>query len=180
MGLNDILFPEDKNVLLTLWSGGFGIIDTNILTELGLNVPYFQGESLEKLRKIYPIKIGSLKNPLDMPWISSSQKYYEVVTTAISENIDLAIIETDIFENEFESDYFKNYYNNILKIKEYTESLDKIFILVLPQYPSEFRKKYMDKLLKDNFIVYPSVRRAAKSFLALYEYGKKIKAIKKI
>ena len=176
LGANEIIFPEGKNVLLTLWSGGFGIIDTNILTELGLNVPYFKGESLEKLRKIYPLKIGSLNNTLDMPWISSTQKYFEVVTTAISQDIDLAIIETDIWESEIDSDYFQNYYNNILKIKEYTESLDKTFMLVLPQYPSKHREKYMDKLFKDNFIVYPSVRRAAKSFLALYEYGKKIKA----
>lgn len=173
--LDEVVYPEGKNVLLSLWSGGFGIIDTNILTEMGLNVPYFEGESLEKLRKIYPLKIGSLKNPLDMPWISSTQKYYEVVTTAISQNIDLAIIETDIFGDEFESDHFKNYYNNILKIKEYTESLDKAFMLVMPQYPSKHREKYLVKLFKDNFIVYPSVRRAAKSFLALYEYGKKIR-----
>jgi len=144
---------------------------------MGLNVPYFEGESLEKLRKIYPLKIGSLKNPLDMPWISSTQKYYEVVTTAISQNIDLAIIETDIFGDEFESDHFKNYYNNILKIKGYTESLDKTFMLVLPQYPSKYRENYMEKLAEDNFIVYPSVRRAAKSFIALYEYGKKRKRL---
>ncbi|MFX1376053.1 MAG: CoA-binding protein [Promethearchaeota archaeon] len=176
-GLDDIKFPKGKSVLLTLWSGGFGIIDTNILTELGLKVPYFEGESLEKLRNIYPIKIGSLKNPLDLPWISSSQKYFEVVTTAISDKIDLVIIETDIWESEYDTDNFNNYYNNLLKIKEYTESLNKIFLLVLPQYPSKNREKHMDKLFKDNFIVYPSVRKAAKSFLALYEYGRKIKVL---
>jgi acyl-CoA synthetase (NDP forming) len=170
----EVIYPTGKNVLLTLWSGGFGIIDTNIITELGLKVPYFEGERLQKLRKIYPIKIGSLKNPLDMPWISRSETYYEVVTTAISEDIDLAIIETDIWENEFEADHFKRYYNNLLRIKDHTESLDKTFMLVLPQYPSKYREKYINKLLKDEFIVYPSVRRAAKSFLALYEYGKKM------
>ena len=171
----EVMYPKGKNVLLTLWSGGFGIIDTGVITELGLNVPYFEGESLQKLRKIYPIKIGSLKNPLDMPWISRSETYYEVVTTAISEDIDLAIIETDIWENELEADHFKRYYNNLSRIKEYTESLNKTFMLVLPQYPSKYREKYRNKLLSDNFIVYPSVRRAAKSFLALYEYGNKMR-----
>ncbi|MFW9783102.1 MAG: CoA-binding protein [Candidatus Heimdallarchaeota archaeon] len=177
--LEEIPYPKGVNVLLTLWSGGFGIIDTNTLTELGLNIPYFEGESLEKLRRIYPIKIGSLKNPLDMPWISSTQKYYEVVTTAISENIDLAIIETDIWENEYETDHFKNYYNNILKIKDYTEALDKLFMLVLPQYTSKHREKYIDKLTNDGFIVYPSVRRAGKAFLALYQYGRKLRDLNK-
>ncbi|MFX1279341.1 MAG: CoA-binding protein [Promethearchaeota archaeon] len=175
----EIKYPKGKNVLLTLWSGGFGIIDTNIITELGLNVPYFEGESLQKLRDIYPIKIGSLNNPLDMPWISRSQIYLDVVTTAIAEDIDLAIIETDVWEDELEAEHFNRYYNNILKIKEYTEDLDKILILVLPQYPSRYRKKYLNKLIKDGFIVYPSVRRAAKSFLALYEYGRKTKFLDK-
>jgi acyl-CoA synthetase (NDP forming) len=177
ISLEEIPYPKGVNVLLTLWSGGFGIIDTNTLTELGLNVPYFEGESLEKLRKIYPIKIGSLKNPLDMPWISSTQKYFDVVTTAISENIDLVIIETDLFENEYGTDYFKKYYNNILNIRDYTESLDKLFMLVLPQYSSKHIEKYKDKLYKDNFIVYASVRRAGKAYLALYEYGRKIEAL---
>jgi len=177
--LEEIIYPNGKNVLLILWSGGFGIIDTNTLTELGLNVPYFEGENLEKLRKIYPIKIGSLNNPLDIPWISSSETYLEVAKTAISENIDLVMIETDTFGDDFETEYLSNYYKNILRLKEYTESLDKTFMLILPQYPGKNREKYVKKLFKDGFIVYPSVRRAGNSFLALYEYGKKIKALNK-
>jgi acyl-CoA synthetase (NDP forming) len=177
--LEEIKYPAGKNVLLILWSGGFGIIDTNTLTELGLNVPYFDGESLEKLRKIYPIKIGSLNNPLDMPWISSSATYIEVAKAAISENIDLVMIETDIFGDEFVEEYHSDYYKNILTIKEYTESLDKTLMLIQPQYPGKSREKYVNKLFKDGFIVYPSVRRAGKSFLALYEYGKKVKTLNK-
>ena len=177
--LEEIIYPKGKNILLILWSGGFGIIDTNTLTELGLDVPYFEGESLEKLRKIYPIKIGSLNNPLDIPWISSSATYLKVAKTAISENIDVVMIETDTFGNDFESEYLSNYYKNILTLKEYTESLDKTFMLILPQYPGQNREKYANKLFEDGFIVYPSVRRAGKSFMALYEYGKKVKALNK-
>ena len=169
-----INYPKGKNVLLILWSGGFGIIDTNTLTELGLDIPYFEGETLEKLRNIYPIKIGSLSNPLDIPWISSSETYIKVAKAAISENIDLIIIETDIWE---EDPHFENYYSNLISLKDYTESLDKILILILPEYPTETRQKYYKKLIDDGFIVYPSVRRAAKAFLALYKYGEKIKKL---
>ncbi|MHA2119658.1 MAG: CoA-binding protein [Promethearchaeota archaeon] len=178
-GLQDVKYPRGKNVLLILWSGGFGIIDTNILTELGLKVPYFEGESLERLRKIYPIKIGSLNNPLDMPWISRSQTYLDVVKTAIAEDVDLVIIETDIWEDEAQSDHFNSYYNNIIQIRDFTESLGKTFMLILPQYPGKHRDKYTDKLLKDDLIVYPSVRRAGNSFHALYNYGKKINSSNK-
>ncbi|MBY8985180.1 MAG: CoA-binding protein [Candidatus Lokiarchaeota archaeon] len=177
--LEEVKYPTGNNVLLILWSGGFGIIDTNILTELGLNVPYFEGERLEKLREIYPIKIGSLNNPIDIPWISSSATYLEVAKTAISENIDVVMIETDTFGDDFNEEYQSNYYKNLLKVKEYTESLGKTFMLILPQYPGRNRENYLNKLFKDGFIVYPSVRRAGKSFMALYEYGKKVKTLNK-
>jgi acyl-CoA synthetase (NDP forming) len=171
----NVNYPKGKNVLLILWSGGFGIIDTNILTEIGLNVPHFEGEILEKLRKIYPIKIGSLSNPLDIPWISTSQTYVELGKTAISANIDLVMIETFIWEGEEEQDFFKPYYHNLSKIKDYTESLNKIFILILTDYPSRTRERVYRMLINDGFIIYPSVRRAAKSYLAFYEYGQKLK-----
>ncbi|TFG22814.1 MAG: hypothetical protein EU529_09420 [Promethearchaeota archaeon] len=169
----EIKYPDGKNVLVILWSGGFGITATNTLTELGLNVPYFEGEILEKLRKIYPVKIGSLSNPLDLPWISSSQTYLEISKVAVKENIHLLLLLTDAWEDLEEEGYFKRYYNNLLEIKELTESLNKVFILILPEYPGRRRKKYYNKLTKNGFIVYPSFRRAAKSFRALYEYGRK-------
>lgn len=176
--LSEVVYPKGKNVLLILWSGGFGIIDTNMLTKLGLKVPYFDGPILKKLREIYPIKIGSLANPLDIPYISSTQKYFDVVTTAISEGIDVAMIETDTW-GDIESDFFKSHYNNLIQIKEFTEALNKILIIILPQYPNPNRERYHKMLLEEKFFVYPSVRRAGKSFLALYEYGKKLKSLGK-
>jgi acyl-CoA synthetase (NDP forming) len=170
-----INYPKGKNVLLILWSGGFGIIDTNMLTEIGLNVPYFEGKTLEKLRAIYPIKIGSLSNPLDIPWISFTEVYQRVAKAAITEDIDLVIIETDMWE---EDEHFEGYYNNISSIKSHCESLDKILILILPEYPEDYRQKYYKKLVEDGFIVYPSIRRAGKAFLSLYEYGKKVERLK--
>ena len=169
-------YPKGKNVLTILWSGGFGIIATNTLTELGLNVPYFQGETLEKLRKIYPVKIGSLSNPLDLPWISFSDKYLEVALAAISEEMNLVMILTDAWD-DFEGDRFNTYYNNLVKIRDHTESLNNIFILILPEYPARRRKRFMDRLMKDGFIVFPSIRRAAKAYLALYEYGRKSRTL---
>jgi len=174
----EVAYPKGKNALIMLWSGGFGIAATNTLTELGINVPVFKGEALEKLRKIYPVKIGSLSNPIDLPWISSSDKYLDLALIAITEDINLVMILTDAWE-EFEgADHFQKYYNNLLKIREHTESINNIFVLILPSYPARRRKKYYGKLMKDNFVVYPSFRRAAKAFLALYEYGKKIENLK--
>ncbi len=175
--LNRIVkFPSNKNALVILWSGGFGILATDVLTELGLNVPLFEGKKLEMLKQIYPIKIGSLSNPLDMPWIVSTKVYLEVCKAAIDDDIDFVMLVTDAWR-DLEEKRFKNYYSNLLGIKTHVESIDKILVLILPDYPSESRKSFHAKLTKDGFLVYPSIERAAKSFLKLYEYGKKRKVI---
>lgn len=167
-----VIYPSGKRALVVLWSGGFGILATDTLTELGLELPLFEGEKLEKLKKIYPIKIGSLSNPFDMPWVTADKVFLEVCKVAIDDDIDLVIVETDTWR-DLNDARFKGYYNNLLGIKTYTESLEKVFIIILHQYPSESRTLFHDKLVKDGFLVYPSIESAAKSFLSLYKYGQK-------
>ena len=176
-----ISYPKGKNVLMILWSGGFGIIDTNLLTEIGLNVPYFKGEVLEKLMKIHPIVLGSLKNPLDLPWISGTPVYVEIAKVAIAEgNIDVVIIEVGVSDDFLQSNFYKHHLDNLKLIKDFAESLGKIFILILPYSRGQYREKYYDMLVEEGFLVYPSVRTAGRAFLALYEYGRKIKRFSNI
>ncbi|NVM16218.1 MAG: hypothetical protein HWN80_00775 [Candidatus Lokiarchaeota archaeon] len=168
----EVQYPTRKNALVVLWSGGFGILATDILTELGFNLPLFEGGKLEKLKEIYPIKIGSLANPLDLPWVTGSDTYLKLCTAAIDDDIDLAMLVSDAWR-DLEGDKFKKYYQNINGVKNHVESLDKTFILILPDYPSKSREQFYAKLINDGFIVFPSIERAAKSFLKLAEYGKK-------
>ncbi len=170
----EVFYPEGKRALVILWSGGFGILATDTLTELGIKMPLFKGEKLERLKKVYPSKIGSLSNPLDMPWITSRKEFLIVSKAAINEDIDLVIIETDSW-SDMEGEHFKGYYNNLMKLKEHIEDLNKVFIIILHQYPSVSREKFYKMLINDDFIVYPSLPRAAKSFLAFHEYGKKLR-----
>ena len=176
---NEIPYPTGKKTLVVLWSGGFGILATDTLTKLGLEMPTFKDESLEKLKKIYPIKIGSLCNPLDMPWIEHTKEYLEISKAAISENIDLVLIETDVSSNFKQSKHFQGYYSNLKRIKEFVESLNKTLILILYQYPSPSREEYYNMLIEEGFIVYPTLSQAANAFLALYEYGQKKIILKK-
>ncbi|NHJ21142.1 MAG: hypothetical protein EAX91_09380 [Candidatus Lokiarchaeota archaeon] len=167
-----VKYPMNKNALVILWSGGFGILATDILTELGLTLPFFTGEKLEKLKDIYPIKIGSLANPLDVPWIVSNDVYLDVSKAAIDEDIDLVLVVSDAWK-DLEEERFKNYFKNLLGIKSHVESMDKTFIIVLPDYPSKSRGIFHAKLVSNGFLVYASIESAAKSFLKLYEYGRK-------
>ena len=168
----EVEYPKSKNVLVILWSGGFGILATDILTELGFNLPIISGKKLDALKQIYPIKIGSLANPLDIPWIVSTKVYLEVCKAAIDETIDFVLIVTDAWR-DLDSDRFQIFYSNLLGIKKHVDSLEKIFVIILPQYPSESRKILSNKLKHDGFLVYKSIESAARSFLKLYEYGKK-------
>jgi acetyl-CoA synthetase (ADP-forming) len=170
----EVEYPKSRNVLVVLWSGGFGILATDLLTELGLNLPIISGKKLDALKQIYPIRIGSLSNPLDMPWIISSKVYLEVCKAAIDDTIDLVLVVTDAWRT-LDDDKFTNFYSNLLGIRKHVESLDKIFVIILPQYPSKSREILSNKLKSDGFFVYDSIESAAKSFLKLYEYGKKRK-----
>jgi acyl-CoA synthetase (NDP forming) len=171
----EIIYPKRKKVLVILWSGGFGILATDTIISLGLEMPLFEGESLKRLREIYPTKIGSLSNPLDLPWISSREEYYKVSKAAIDEkDIDLVIVETDAWR-DLESDRFIKYFNNLSNLRDYVESQNKIFIIILHEYPSKSRGLFFEKLSKNGFLIFPSVKTAAKSFLKLYEYGIKVK-----
>ena len=168
-----VQFPKGKRTLVILWSGGFGILATDTLRELGLELPYFEGEALEKLKKIYHIKIGSLANPFDLPWVTSDKVFLDVSKAAIDENIDFVIIESDAWK-DLESERFQGYFNNLLGIKHHVESQNKVLVIILHDYPSESRTIFKELLIKNDFIVYPTIESAAKSYLKLSEYGRKL------
>ncbi len=171
------LYPKGKNTLVIIWSGGLGILDTDTLTDLGLDLPLFDSKTKDRLMKVYPLKVGSLSNPIDMPWISSRryEQYLNLCKAAISENIDVIIMHTDARRRD--KKIFEVRFNNLKTIREYIESLNKSLILILPEIPTSFRKTYYKMLVKEGFIVYSDLRRAAKAFLAFYEHGKKLRKI---
>lgn len=168
-----VIYPKSKRTLVILWSGGFGILATDSLVEMGLELPIFQGSELEKLKEIYPIKIGSLTNPFDLPWVVSEKVFLEVSKAAIDDNIDFVIVETDAWK-DLEGTRFQNYLNNLLGIKEHVESLNKVFVIVLHEYPSKSRAKFNEILINNDFLVYPDIISAGRAFLKLYDYGKKL------
>jgi hypothetical protein len=108
-----------------------------------------------------------------LPWIANTKPFLDLSKAAISEDIDLVILESDSWNN-MEGKNFKGYYSNLLNIKEYVESLDKMVIIILHEYPDSNRDALYDMLIRDGFIVFGDLRRAANSYLALYEYGKKV------
>ena len=74
---------------------------------------------------------------------------------------------------------FEKYFNNLKQIRDHAESLGKILILILAETPHQYRNDYYELLINHDFIVYPTLERGAKSFLKLYEFGKKLEILYK-
>ncbi|MHA1723750.1 MAG: CoA-binding protein [Promethearchaeota archaeon] len=170
--------PKGKNALIFLWSGGLGVLDTDTLTKLGLNLPLFKKETKDKLLKIYPLKVGSLSNPLDLPWITRSEVFFKLCEAAITEEIDVIIMHTNTFVLR-DNERFKQYLENLKKLKEHIDSLNKILMLILFDSPEKEWIYYYNILKENGFLIYPNLKRAASAFLKLHEYVKRCDCFKK-
>jgi acyl-CoA synthetase (NDP forming) len=169
-----VFLPKTKNALVALWSGGLGVLDTDILTEQGVHLPLFTGEVKEQLQQVYPLKVGSLANPLDLPWLADTDDFANIISAAAAGDVDVVIIETESAIN-FDADRHAKYYQNLLQIKaRVVGECNKILLMILPEYPHPLRAEYYDQLVRDGFIVYSSIERAGKAFLALQAWGKKL------
>ena len=69
----------------------------------------------------------------------------------------------------------KKRYYNMLAIKKHCESQNKIFVLILSNVPDRAQIKYFKELVKDGFIVYSSIRKTARAFMALHDYGRRLR-----
>ena len=121
---------------------------------------------------------SSKKYRLDLPCVSRSEAYLKVCKAAVAENVDLVIMHTFAWGGR-DKERFEKYINNLKEIRNHIESLNKILILVLAETPHQYRNDYYELLLNENFIVYPTSERGAKSFLKLCEFGKKISRLRK-
>ena len=164
------LYPTSKTLILIGWSGGKAVLSTDQVVRLGIDVPEIREPTRSKMQEM--ISIGSVKNPLDLPWISREAKYPRICKLAISEDyVGGAILETgapDTFDERFERNF-----ENIVKIAEFAKKR-KPFLISLPH--SRFhrqREKYKNRLIQIGIPVFPSLIRAAKAFLNLYKYQKR-------
>jgi len=164
------LLPTINSVLLIIWSGGFGVLGVDQIIRLGIDVPEITSPVKEKMKSM--ISVGSVSNPLDLPWIGRREKFPEICKLAINEPYIGGVILETIAPLEFD-DWHTIYFNNILKIAHYSKEAGKPFLLSLPYSNIVPREQEKDNFVKNNIPVFPSVERAAKAFFNLYLYNKK-------
>jgi acyl-CoA synthetase (NDP forming) len=166
------LYPTRRSVVLIGWSGGKVVASTDQIIQLGLEMPEITAATQVKMKSL--IKVGSVRNPLDLPWIGREEKYPEICRLAIEEPyIGGVINEAGTWEKLDER--FEKYFENLLKMYEYTKAVKKPFLLSLP-YSHHYiqREEFKNRLIEHGIPIFPTIQRAAKAFLSLYEYYRKI------
>ncbi|MHA1263711.1 MAG: CoA-binding protein [Candidatus Helarchaeota archaeon] len=165
------LYPKVKSVVLIGWSGGKLVLSTDQLNYYGIELPEIQPETQEKMKKM--ISIGSIRNPLDLPWIVRREKFPEICKLAIEEEyIGGVFLETAAWE--ILGDPFYKYLENLIKIQQYAREMSKPFLISLPESPFfEQREKFKNLLLEKNIPVFPTLQNAAKAFVHLYDFQQK-------
>ncbi len=164
------LYPKVNSLILITWSGGTASLGVDRIINLGVDIPEIQDPARSEMQSM--ISIGSVANPLDLPWIGHEEKYPEICKIAIKEPYVGGVIIEAFAPRDFD-DHHMLHHNNIMKIANYTREEGKPFLMSLPHIRGAQREKYKDILIKDKIPVFPSVERAARAFSNMYKYKSK-------
>ncbi len=162
------LYPKYKSIVLIGWSGGKLVVSTDQLAQLGIDVPEIDPSTRAKMKAM--ISIGSVRNPVDLPWIAREDKYHEICKLAINEDyIGGAILETGVWEELDER--FEKYFGNLVKNYLSAKEMGKPFLVVLPHSRLHAqREEYKNRLQEKGICSFPTLLRAARAFAKLYEF----------
>lgn len=166
------LYPKVKSIVLIGWSGGKLVLSTDQLAHRGIDVPEIAPATRSKMKQM--ISIGSIRNPIDLPWIGREDKYHEICKLAINEDyIGGVILETGVWEKFDER--FDKYFDNLMKNFAVAKENGKPFLACLPESPLYAqREEYRNKLLSNGIPVFSTLIRAAKAFVNLYTYSQRL------
>jgi acyl-CoA synthetase (NDP forming) len=175
--------PQGENISIITFSGGFSVIETDWCVKLGLNVPQFTDKTIKKLRNLVPIAGTSVKNPLDAWPLFESEVLPEAVkVVGLDKNIDLLILHLDsrFLKRHWitaAKESFKKFIKNLLASCNYVRDKHRKPIMICnyppPTLEREATEYYLEVLKvfrKNNYPVYPSIERAAKSIYNLCRY----------
>nr|MDO8082895.1 CoA-binding protein [Candidatus Freyarchaeota archaeon] len=171
--------PRGRRVLIVSFSGGSSVVQSDICTGLGLEIPVISEESREQINNIVPSAGSSIKNPLDIPSAYfSAESIAKAVSIAASEDtIDIVLFEFAdrlriFFERRNIIDGYKVLIENVINsAKRVRDVLGKPFLVALPpSYYEDEGKRLKDLFQSEGFPVFPSVDRAAKAISNVLNY----------
>jgi acyl-CoA synthetase (NDP forming) len=188
--LNGSNLPRGKGVSIVTYSGGFGVVQSDMCVKAGLEVPQFSPAVLEELRKIVPTAGTMIGNPLDT-WqlfynYGEGQAGLGDVCKIIAgdKNIHSIIVQFDIIRfmlARWGKDYEKlseivvsRLLNGLRFARDEAKELILITAFLEPYCTNEIERKYAldfkNRCEDEGFPVYPTLSEAVKVVSDMYKY----------
>jgi acyl-CoA synthetase (NDP forming) len=185
--------PSGKGVSMITSTGGFSVIETDVCSNVGLEVPQFTEETLKELRRMVPAAGTAIRNPLDAwPLYYNISEKSETIDDAIKivatdKNIHSLLLHFDevsyfmtVFGDALE-DHLKGLVKLMLDGCEYARNeMGKPVLVCVELDPySEDEEDRMYHLMVKNafeerkFPVYPTLEASIKAMFNLYRFGKR-------
>ena len=184
----DSSYPEGLNVSILVGGGGSSVEITDACAREGLHIPRFSAETMNRLSKLMPL-VGTIrKNPVDLAGMHFLPEVFGQAVDIVHEdpNID-AIITYQMTERFFwntervrsmgRADF--NFNENIIKEYERLKKVSKKpLICVVPRIVEsdleidKVRIEFINALSDLKIPILPSISRAAKVLVRLYNYTK--------
>jgi len=183
--------PSGKGVSMITSTGGFSVIETDVCSKVGLEVPQFTEETLKELRRIVPAAGTAIRNPLDA-WplyynISDKSETIDdaIKIVALDKNINSLLLHVDeisyfmsVFGDTLE-DHLKGLIKLMLDGCEYARNeLGKpvLVCVELDPYSEDEADRLYHLMVKKAFEekqypVYPTLEASIMAMFNLYRYG---------
>lgn len=173
--------PKGRGIGLVSVSGGVSVTNSDLIIDMGMDVPILAVDTVEKIRKINLVQnVGvSAQNPIDLgsSYFALSINEKTIFELANDPNIHALIIEISthfIYNARILSveDFPEMFFGSMMKcIKEIRSKIKKPVVVALPEisYEEETmqgRHQYLKKMVP----VFPTVERAAKALKNMVTY----------
>ncbi|HUJ89365.1 MAG TPA: CoA-binding protein, partial [Syntrophorhabdales bacterium] len=158
--------PRGKRIGIISGPGGAAVGTTDRCFQLGLEVPQFSQDTIEKLRKAMPPVGGSINNPVDLSLASMVLPRIckdALIIAAEDENIDMLLV-ISVVGGELLRD---------LMLEALAEMRDKKpFVVTVMAGTAQSVAQDLGLLLASGISAYPDASRAAKALARLSEYAR--------
>jgi acyl-CoA synthetase (NDP forming) len=156
--------PKGRRVGIISGPGGIAVGTTDACLELGLEVPSFSGQTLERLRQVMPVVGGSIRNPLDLSLASlvNPQVYIDALRILLrEESVDMLLVIAVVGGEQLE---------DILQRAMGAGRVGKPIAVTIMAGGAQSAARDLPLLLERSIAAYPDAARAAGALARLAEY----------
>ena len=164
--------PKGKGVAIVTNGGGAGVLATDSIELLGLEVANLSRETIDELRKVLP-PAASPYNPVDVLGDAPASRYEEALRIVSKDpNVHSILVIALLQAPALDGDELVN------TVREFSKSVDKPIVMSFPG--GAYAEKYMKIMEEAGIPSFKTVMEAVKAIKYLYEFSvRRAKALTK-